>query len=198
MKATLDTNCIYAITAHESAEASVRELVRLHDAGVIELALVYTGGAERPRKGEQPTTPDAFQRRLRDAKLDHLPILKGVCFLNMGFYLDDGLFFGSEGDFAQVERIHRILFGQIPYNSEAYIQQIGDENRADKKWNNAMLDVLTFWAHLYYNRDIFVSDDDIFHKSKKSSLLALGAKHIMRPTEAVAFIKQGSNPTNKQ
>ncbi len=43
------------------------------------------------------------------------------------------------------------------------------------------------WSHLWYAGDVFVSADEVFHKpSRRAALLALGAKAIVRPQDALS------------
>jgi hypothetical protein len=55
----------------------------------------------------------------------------------------------------------------------------------DSRWRNKKCDVLALWSHLHHQGNVFVTSDTNFHKtSKKPQLIALGAGHILGPTEA--------------
>jgi hypothetical protein len=53
-----------------------------------------------------------------------------------------------------------------------------------KLWRNRLCDVQSFWSHVWYKRNVFVTNDSNFHKAtKKLNLEALSGGQIVRPSE---------------
>jgi len=85
---------------------------------------------------------------------------------------------------ALIIKIHSILFdSSVKFESDDY------ENLT--KWKNEKCDVLMFWSHIYYQKDVFITRDKNFHKqSKKKDLIKLGAKSILTPKEAFVYFSK--------
>jgi pyruvate/2-oxoglutarate dehydrogenase complex dihydrolipoamide dehydrogenase (E3) component len=56
-------------------------------------------------------------------------------------------------------------------------------------WRNHKCDVLALWSHIHDARDVFVTNDEEFHKmTKKAALLALGSGRIESAETAATLV----------
>jgi hypothetical protein len=90
--------------------------------------------------------------------------------------------------------IHNVLFPESEFIGADQARIFGlDPNKDDAeaqkeliKWRNRKCDILGLWCHIHYKNDIFITGDKNFHKeTKKPSLIKLGAKSILLPSELI-------------
>lgn len=88
--------------------------------------------------------------------------------------------------------IQSILFTEDEVEYRDFCRKYGydeGDKAAWRKWTNKKCDILALWSHIWYNGDIFVADDNHFHKpAKKLKLIELGAGKILRPLEVVEML----------
>jgi hypothetical protein len=107
-----------------------------------------------------------------------------ITFLDYSLWSDDAM--------QELERkIHTILFPNVEFLWQDYCRanSLDPASTPTGKWRNCKCDVLAIWSHIHGNRDVFVTSDRNFHiPAKKAALIALGAKHIECPNDAVALL----------
>jgi hypothetical protein len=89
-------------------------------------------------------------------------------------------------------QIHAILFPNVEFSWQDYCRTNDIDpipNSPSGKWRNCKCDVQAMWSHIHAKRDVFVTSDKNFHRpEKKAALIALGAKRIEYPDEAVRLL----------
>lgn len=192
VKFTLDHNCLISIEKSEHPAAGcLRSLIARHEAGEAEVRLVATSASER-RQGTTPYLRDFgdFQRRVAALGLGHLELLAPILTVSVSF-LGWSVLAGDE-DTVLMRKIHRVLFPQHPFDWEdplATPDRTIDPETIERKWRNRLMDVQALWCHIYHGGDVFVTNDENFHKQRKRQpLAALGAQIILRPCEALSAI----------
>ena len=190
MKLTLDTNCVIALESGEVQGEAVRRIVEAHRAGRAQVSLSGISASERQRCGTYRKMYSRFSSRLARLGLSDLPVLKPQFGLGVTF-LDEG-YLGDETTLERLQAIHRVLFPSLEPDYRAFCAARGldplDEP-GDPKWLNALCDAEALASHIFYEGDVFVTDDRNFHKSsKKPQLLRLGAGRIERAAEAASMV----------
>jgi len=189
-KLTLDTNCIIALENAEPAADPLVALTRAHNQGKVELALVGVSASERQRNDRFISNYGEFTSRVEASGLGDLQILACPAYWNISFW---GV--GLLTDQAMVAReaeIHEALFPNIPFAwpdfAAAADLSVDDHTSAKAKpWRNAFCDRQMFWAHDYYQRDIFVTSDANF-KKRLSRHPTFGQARVHTPEEVVALL----------
>ena len=196
MKLTLDPNCIIDLEENRPAAAHLRELMAMHSAGVLHLAVVGISASENLPGGGSAPTFAAFQEKAARVGLADAEILKPMGIWGVTYW-DWGLW----GDNAMEElarQIHAVLFPDSDYDYVEYCAQRGtvvNENSIDPRWRNQLCDVLALWSHVYYRRDLFVTRDTNFLASaKRQALSALGVGTMCSPSKAVATVRRDPAP----
>ncbi len=194
---TLDTNCIIDLEEKRPNAQAISDIVHLNDQQMIEVRLVAASGYEKQRGETCYTNFDGFLEKIRPLGLSDLIILAplfyvGVSALGYSMVADEPMVLFEQ-------KIHDILFPSMPfdYNEFCTLMKV-DPNHShfpnsttDAKWINAKCDVQAMWCHIYYNGNVFVTNDTNFHKeTKKARLLEIGAGAIVRPYEAVQLLKE--------
>ena len=109
----------------------------------------------------------------------------------VGFY-GKGYYGGTDEMNALEQAIQRVLHPGIPISYAEYCASRGidpDLQPRDPKWRNALCDIQILWSHVYHGRDCLVtSDSGFFKESKVAELEKLGARHILRPDDAVIML----------
>ncbi len=91
---------------------------------------------------------------------------------------------GGEEEDRLKNKIQNILFPELTYISKE------EDPKTYRKWRNRMCDVLMMWTHIYYKRDIFITNDKHFlRKPKRTKLIEIGANSILTPRDALKYIK---------
>jgi hypothetical protein len=191
MKVTLDTNCIINLEENRPACGPIRELVDMHSAGSLRLAVVGISASENLPGGGSARTFAAFREKTARLGLAQAEVLKPMGIWGVTYW-DWGLL--ADGPMVQLaRRIHAVLFPLSPYDYIEYCKSRGiavDEDSIHPQWRNQLCDVLAIRTHIYYRRDVFVTRDDNFMKPRKRKVLeAMGANKIYTRAEALALVK---------
>lgn len=184
-KFTLDTNCLIDVEERRAGAKAVRALADAHAAGMAEVAVVAIAASEKQKDGKQLQNFADFEARLSALQLGHLEILNPMLYGGITFW--DHSLWVSEPMVVLEKAIHEILFPTIKYLPE-HVEARDDDLR---KWRNAKCDVQAYWAHVYGERDIFVTTDANYYKATKMPrLLAFGAHptKIVRPIDAALLL----------
>lgn len=169
---TLDTNCIIDLEENRPDAESLRKMIADHGSGAISLAVVAISASENQRGGTPAWSYTTFEEKLKTAGLGHLEQILPMAYWDVAYW-DHSIW---DGDPVLERKIHDILFPGEP------IEQPEAVSFPVKKWLNHKCDVQLMWAHIYHDRDIFVTRDDNFH-SKANALLDIGLRGIIRPGE---------------
>lgn len=187
---TLDTNCLIALENNEPASPAVREIVVAHEQGKVDVAVVAISASERQRDKPQLENFSEFQDRLAALDLRAVSILPTISYWGLSFW--DRCIWADEELVAFEKQIHEVLFPTTPFSWSDFCAANGldvETSLQGSKWRNHKCDVLALWSHIHASRDVFVTDDDNFHKTeKKSALIRLGAGRIERATMAATLL----------
>lgn len=190
MKLTLDTNCLVDLELSEGAVLELQKLVTAHDTGRIEIGVPGIGASERLKDGTFAENFSVFRQRIQRLSRREFEILKPPIYLGLTYF--DWAIFGDNNMVNLEREIHDVLFSKIEFRWKDFAQANGlDPNEAAEgkhkewiKWRNRKCDTLALWCHIYYGRDVFVTQDKNFHKAtKKIPLMKLGATSILYPSE---------------
>jgi hypothetical protein len=177
---TLDTNCIIAVEKQEPAALAIRALADAHAVANAHV-VVAVSASERQKPDREIANFNQFCERLSAVGLGHLAILRPMAYWGVTFW--DWSVWASDQD--QIERqLHQVLFPDVEFLWEDYCQNAGLDRRS--RWRNYKCDVQMLWAHIHEKRDVFVTSEHRFHKSKKAALIALGANRIECPKDAAS------------
>jgi hypothetical protein len=168
----------------------MQKLADAHRDGRADVALVGISASEKQRGGGRLDTFTEFEARMKSLRLEHLEILLPMFYWDICFW-DKAV----EPDETMCEletKIQEILFPTIPVGWSEYCAKnsLDSEILSEPRWANAKCDVLAFWSHAHYKRDIFVTSDMNFHKHK-AALLELAGGGIETLDTAVKLL---SNP----
>jgi len=184
MKITLDNNCLISLDTKDKDSPAIRQIIGLHKNGVAQVFIPAIAASENQDGGKLHTTFREFEQFLKKIGCYDCPLLNPLGYYDMT-YLGHCVFGPSDLE----EPIHKILFPKIPFEYADYCRLCGiDPNSGaiDKKWRRVKCDVLAMWCHIHYGNDVFITNDNNFHKvTKKPKLIELGAKGILKPAEAV-------------
>jgi hypothetical protein len=190
---TLDTNCLIAVDEGRPEAEAVRALADAHAAGTAAVAVVAISASERQPGGGYIQNFGEFRARLAELGLAHLDILRPIMY--WGFTFWDYSLWSDAAVQALEKRIHEILFPNVEFLWEDYCRAAGLDPASTPagRWRNCKCDVLAIWSHIHGNRDVFVTSDGNFHiAAKKAALVALGARHIETPSDAVLLLQARS------
>ncbi len=207
-KVTVDSNCLIALEENESTAPHWRELIELHERGDIRLQVCAISASERPRKKttfavdpNRTRNFNLFEQRLHEVGLRQAELILPLCYLDVAFF--DKCLLGGSATILLDREVHQILWPTLPFEYsvfEAVVNAnklLNDEQKKAKlgDWLNHKCDTLAFWTHIFYGGGLFVSDDSVFNKSKKPSLLKIAGGDIVRPRDAVQRLSTGSRLT---
>ena len=189
MRFTLDTNCVIDLEERRANEAAIRELIELHRANKLALAVPGISASERQPSSGYSTSFDSFLSKLSGVDLSRVEILRPLAYLDIGYF--DQCVLADDNMVALERSIHEVLFPEIAFLWPEYESKSGlAHDVAMRKWRNAKCDVLGMWSHIHYQGDVFVTNDKNFHNAeKKAKLLALGAGRIEAPSSALLLAK---------
>lgn len=191
MKITLDNTCLISLKNKDGEYAEIKTILGLHP-NLITIFIPAISASENQKGGILHTNFAQFEDFLIEIGCEAYELLNPMTYLDISF-LDHTVL--ADADMKILEyKIHNILFPNIPFKySEhcSYFNINPDNNKLDKTWRRAKCDVQALWCHIYYKNDIFVTQDNNYHKSsKKPQLIALGAGDILRPCEYLAELKK--------
>jgi hypothetical protein len=183
---TLDPTCILDLERDGPTLPHIRGLIDAHDNGRIEVGVLALAPSEKHRGRYYPETFRAFEERLDDLGIRHLPLVVPKLYLDIGF-LDCALVAHDEGDLER--HLHEILHADVEFSYDAFCQARAIDPRAPgwfgrQTWRNAKCDVLALWSHINDNRDVFVTTDETLLGSRSFLLNSLGVGAILRPETA--------------
>jgi hypothetical protein len=187
---TLDTNCVIDLELNTPFAPPIRALVAAHRAGHASVAIPSISASELQPGGAYLSHFEQFLARLAAVGLDGLPLIEPIAYFGIGFY---GC--GLLADDAMVEQerqIHLVLHPEVEFGYKDFCaaRKIEmDTEHPDRRWRNARCDTQAMWSHIHHGRECFVTRDRNFLKeSKVPRLVALGARRIAEPIDAVELI----------
>jgi hypothetical protein len=187
---TLDNMCIIDLERNREHAPQIRKLIQMHRDREINLQVVATSASEKKLDGTHPSHFDEFKHRIASTELGDVKILPTLC--RSDFSFSDHCVCGGRWLDELEKEIQTILFTTDEVEYGDFSRKYSYDEK-DKKgwieWVNNKCDVLTLWSHIWYNGDIFVTDDNNFHEpTKKPRLIELGSGRILRPPEAVEML----------
>lgn len=191
MRFTLDTNCLLALAEPRHDTEAVRTLLTRIRANALHCyGVVAAAASEKTTTGAYAESFSLFEGRLQRLGLLDANVLMPIGHWNVTYW--DCALWASKEMVVLERAIHEVLFPRIPYRYQDYCIALGkstDLEPMDSKWRNAICDTLTLWAHIHHKGDVFVSSDKNFHKkTKKVALQSLGAREILKPSEALQLL----------
>lgn len=187
---TLDTNCLIDLEEDRPGAAAVRALVDAHASGTVHVAILAISASEKQKGSGHLESFTEFQKRLVSLGLAHLELLRPMFYWDVTYW--DWCIWSSSEMEERERNIHEVLFPNIEFLWSDYCAArniAADDLIQGRKWRNAKCDVQAIWSHIFHKRNVFVSTDGNFHKSKKKPLLvALGAGRIETPDSAVLLL----------
>jgi hypothetical protein len=187
---TLDNTCIIDLEQNRKHAPEIRKLVQMHCNREISLRLVAITASELKLDHTYLSNFDEFKRRIGAIGLGDVGILPTLARFDLSFF--DYCVSGGRWLDELEKEIQLILFteDEVEYGDSCRKYGCDEGGKAAwHKWTNKKCDVLALWSHIWYNGDIFVTDDNHFHKpAKKLALIKLGAGKILRPREAVEML----------
>jgi hypothetical protein len=191
LKFTLDSNCLFEVDECRSEAQHVLKLVQAHLDKRASVAVVAISASERQRSGKPLEQFGEFEARLQAMGFGALEMIYPILYFDVTFW--DRSVFTDKAGVELEENIQRILFPGIPTAWADYCAAISSDVNAPNagaliKWRNAKCDVQAMWAHTTAKRDVFVTLDQNFLKSKRASLIALCGGRIETPSSAAALL----------
>ena len=194
MKITLDNNCLISLGSKDGEYVKIKTLLDLHP-NQITLYISAIAASENQQGGRLYTNFAQFQQFLTEIGYGRCELLNPMLYLDIS-YLDHAILVDEQMVYIEQE-IHNILFPNIPFRYSEYCKRFGvdpDKGVVHRKWRRAKCDVQAMWCHIHYKSDIFVTQDNNFHKTtKKAKLVILGAQEILRPSECLSKLKRATN-----
>jgi hypothetical protein len=188
---TLDTHYVTAPDGSVKEDEAIRALAVAQEEGRADVALVALAIPSSHRPGS-PLIEDlsAFGEALERHGLVGVLLLPPMAYFDIAF-TEWNLLPTEEMEDIEHE-IHSILYPSIQYAWRDYrkahqIEAVTPSK--DSPWRAAKCDVQMMLAHIEAERDVFVTSAEIFHREiKKKQLIALGARAIEYPAQAVEMI----------
>lgn len=185
---TLDHNSIIDLEQNNEHALYLKKLIQMHNDQKINLRVVAISASERKPDHTYVSHFNEFKERIATIGLGSVEILATILYVGLGFV---GYCLIGGGKLDELEReIQEVLFPTIQLDYGDFCRKCDldpNNEKAWRKWVNAKCDVLALWSHIWYDGDIFVTRDKDFHR-KKPQLIALGAREILRPDEAVKLL----------
>jgi hypothetical protein len=187
---TLDTNCLINLENDSGQVDSIRRLLVLHRENKIRLFINEASAGENLPGKAAPQNFSTFADRLDRLGLDDLPSIAPLARLDVSFFLDHSIL-ATDADIELEDKIMAIL---RPSGPKSYADHLADEGLAvdsaiTAKWRNLYSDVDAILGHIRSGHDIFVTEDRHFLRpDARQRLLALGAKDILTPAEALTKV----------
>ncbi|SRR5712692_1274046 len=189
MNLTFDTNCIITLEENRPAAPDLKTLISLHNSQAINVRVIGISASERKTDHTYASTFTEFQQKIAAVGLGHMEILQPIAYWAITFF--DWSIWADDRMIDLERAIHNVLFPQDDFNYLDLCNKRGidpNSSKIDRKWRNRKCDVLAMWCHIYYNGDIFVTEDENFTTTKMPDLIALGAGDILEPKDALIKI----------
>ncbi|MBY2921031.1 hypothetical protein HF259_06205 [Rhizobium leguminosarum] len=189
-KFTLDTNCLIAVEDNRPEKDAVLSLVAAAKDGRADVAIVASSASERQIGGGYLANIGDFVTRLGELGFGHLELLKPIGAFDVSFY--DHAIYPSPEQIELQKEIFSALFPTIEPSWSKHAAGRGVEptefdSPEGWKWRNKLLDVQAMWAHLNYDRDVFVTSDKNFAR-RLLSKERFGDVIITTPGEALCLL----------
>jgi hypothetical protein len=170
VRLTLDTNCLIDLEHRTGQATAIWQLVKLHRGANIQLFV--------------PQNDRQFEDRLKALGMNDLPSVFPTGRNEMSFW--GAAVCGDDRD-DLVEKIHKIVHSTV------------DTLFLNSRSRTALCDAEGLAAHIRSAHDIFVTSDQHFRKAtRRQALIALGAKNILTPEEALSSVLQQESAVEKQ
>jgi hypothetical protein len=191
MRITLDNNCLISLKNKDGEYDEIKALVDTYS-NRITLCVPAVAASENQQGGRLHTNFAQFQQFLAEIGCERCKLLDPMAYWDVSYW-DHAIL--SDDQMSSVEQeIHDILFPNIPFQYSEYCRRFGIDSGSgalDRKWRRAKCDVQAMWCHIYYNGDMFVTQDNNFHKAtKKARLVGLGAREIVKPSKCLSKLKR--------
>lgn len=191
IKFTLDTNCVVDVDVGRPNAIFVKKIAGAHLRAEADVCIVAMMASEKQKSGSYLTSFTEFSEKLKLLELSHLGLTFPLCYFDISFW--NCCILSGPDLSALEEAIHDVLFPEIEFN---YLDFCNARNLDPDaalvgqahKWRNAKCDVQAIWSHINGNRDVFVTSDGNFLKSKRQQLLDLGARQVLSPSEAASLL----------
>lgn len=184
-KVTIDTNCIIGLEEVRDYAPTINDLIDLNNRGEIELQVVAISASEKQPNGMMAPNYSLFRDRLKKNRLDSATLLLPPMILGIS-YMGTGKLNWREISIYR-RAVHSILWPGFPEEFEDF-EKTADTSQPgwQWKWRNRLCDTLAYACHLDAGGGLFVSNDKVFHGSKKTYLLDLFGGEISKPIDAEA------------
>jgi hypothetical protein len=201
---TLDMGCIADLQDDAAGYPYLRSLIKLHERQLLTLRVVAIGASERHPDGIFAADFPEFAHHVERAGLGQVEILEPVFRWGLTF-ADWSLWPDAELESLE-RRIHEVLYRRLPFcwtDASALLRSrkpSKDSGRGRRqqaegatgaapsldvlhaRWRQARCEVLSMWAHIRYDGDIFVTRNDVYwQRDNRERLIRMGAGDILTP-----------------
>lgn len=189
MKLTLDWNCVIEVEEQRPQARFVSELVFLHRAGDVEVALLAASASENSKSKRFPGSASLFFKRIRalgwmDIPLVPMPAIIGLSYLDCCFIVGDGEEYRRDMD-----ALWNVIAPKVPRRISEYLlpgMSLPDamiQSEALWRWRNAWCDVVSAYSHIHAGRDVFITNNTKHFQKNFEKLADLGMRRISTPSE---------------
>lgn len=173
---TFDTNILIDIEEKRKGYENILKIIEFQNDEEISINIPAIIASEKLLEDKHITNFSKFKGYVESIGLKNIEFTKPMGYVGLSF-IDYCIFGGKEIDKLDYD-IHKILFPNIEPKYEDFCKnRVIDSKILNTKWVNAKIDVLIFWCHIYYKKDIFITRDGNF-KKHESDLSSLSFKKI--------------------
>lgn len=174
MRLTLDSDCLTDLENRTGQAAAIWELIALHRAGQIQLFVSAISPAEDRRGKAAAENDHELEDRLKALGINDLPSVLPTGRNEMSFW---GAAVYADDNDRLAEKIRSVVHSTV------------DTLFLTSRTRKVLNDVEGLAAHIRSGHDIFVTSNKQFLKdSRRQPLLALGARDILTPEDALAKV----------
>ncbi len=130
LKVTLDTNCLIDVENWQGGYQDILKLKKLNDTGQIQLALPAMIASEKRVKGVAIKDFNVFMDFLKTFHFDDLELLAQPFYWDISFW-GQAMWLGEE-EINLDKRLHSILFPNINFDCNSFIEANRDSNDIEK------------------------------------------------------------------